>query len=154
LIAVGCAALGSHPEQFGLLRRGAVSPDSAVEEFLRYDAPTQITARIVREPLELSGRRLNSGRVLLLLLGCANHDEAQFPEPGRLDLARSPNAHLSFGGGPHYCVGAGLARMEAATLFGRLATHLASLEANGGVEREPTATPRVYTRVPLGARAA
>jgi cytochrome P450 len=153
LIAAGCAALSRHPEQFAALCR---SPESvaatAVDEFLRYDAPTQMTARIVRDSIEIAGRNLSPGRVLLLLLGSANHDEAAFRNPEQLDVTRQPNPHLSFGAGLHYCVGAGVARMESEVLFAALARRFVSFEPDGEIVREPTATPRIYSRVPIALR--
>jgi cytochrome P450 len=149
LIASGCALLAAHPGEWARLRADPALAASAAEEFLRYDAPTQITGRIVAEPLVIAGRTLRPGRVVLLLLGSANRDSGQFPDPDRLDIGRAPNPHVSFGGGIHFCLGAALARMEGATVFGWLARRCASLEAAGPAERERGATLRAYTRVPL-----
>src|SRR5437660_4839912 len=120
LVATGCAALLAHPDQLERLRRDRSLVPTAVEEFLRYDAPIQIAARFVTEPFELGGRTLRPGRVVHLLLGAANHDERRFADPARLDVGRQPNPHVSFGGGVHLCLGASLGRLEAAVVVERL----------------------------------
>lgn len=152
VIGTGCAALSRFPDEFRRLRRDASLVPSAVEEFLRYDAPIQGTARLVREPLEIGGRRLRAGRVLVLLIGSANRDEAVFDHPDRLDVGRHPNPHLSFGGGPHRCLGNVLARAEAAVVFEQLVRRFDSLEPGGEAERRTTMSwMRFHTRVPLAA---
>lgn len=152
LIATGCAALANHPEQMAKLRKNPACA-TAVDEFLRYDAPTQITARTVQAPLEVAGRLLSKGRVLLLLLGSANHDERQFRDPARLDIERTPNPHVSLGSGAHYCLGAGLANMEGQVVFNQLARKFSVFELAGDIVREPCATPRIYSSVPVRVRA-
>lgn len=153
MIATGCAALAMHPGEMAKLRNNTAGISTAIEEFLRYDAPTQITARTVLAPLEISGRRLSKGRVLLLLLGSANHDERQFRDPARLDIERTPNPHLTFGGGAHYCIGAGLARMESEVVFNRLRRMFSTFEPMGKAVREACATPRIYSSVPVRVKA-
>jgi len=100
------------------------STAAAVEELLRFDAPLHLFTRSALEDLDYEGLRLRRGERVGLLLGAANRDPERFPDPERLDLARSPNAHVSFGGGIHFCIGAPLARLELAIvlpmLFGRL----------------------------------
>jgi cytochrome P450 len=113
LIANGTLALLTNPAQRDRLAADPRLAASAVEELLRYDSPVQLTARHVLADLEVGGRRVGEGETVLAVLGAANRDPAQFPEPDRLDLARSLNRHLAFGGGIHFCLGAPLARMEA-----------------------------------------
>jgi pimeloyl-[acyl-carrier protein] synthase len=113
LIANGTLALLTHPAQRDRLAADPGLAASAVEELLRYDSPVQLTARHVLADLEVGGQRVGEGETVLAVLGAANRDPAQFPDPDRLDLARSPNRHLAFGGGIHFCLGAPLARMEA-----------------------------------------
>lgn len=149
LIAGGCAALAQFPDQFATLRRNPACVSSAIDEFLRYDAPTQITARIVEEPIDIDGRTLRKGRIVLLLLGSANHDEREFTDPERLDVERTHNPHVSFGGGPHYCLGAGLAQIETAVVFAQIAATCSTFELAGDIVRERCATPRIYTHVPV-----
>jgi cytochrome P450 len=86
--------------------------DSAVEEFLRFDAPTQRGIRTAREDFEIGGKAIRKGQLLHIMIGAANRDPAQFPDPDRLDVARNPNKHVTLGHGVHYCLGAALARME------------------------------------------
>jgi cytochrome P450 len=148
LIATGCAALLDHPDQLARLRAEPALVPAAVEEFLRYDAPIQSRLRLVREPIELAGRTIKAGRMLLLLIGSANRDGRRFTDPDRLDVARDPNPHLSFGGGMHYCLGASLARLEAGVAFGRLLRDFPRFEPAGPATREPGSAFRTYARVP------
>jgi pimeloyl-[acyl-carrier protein] synthase len=93
---------------------------AAIEEILRLEAPIQFSPRLVAEDLEKRGRTLRTGDVVMLHLGAANRDPERFPEPDRLDLDRPNNRHLSFAWGPHFCLGAPLARTEATIALGRL----------------------------------
>ncbi len=90
LISTIFSGLLRHPRQLALLRDRPELTVPAVEEFLRYDAPIQATARYVREPVEIEGRTVRAGRILVLLLGSANHDPARFADPERLDITRTP----------------------------------------------------------------
>ncbi|MEH1123238.1 cytochrome P450 [Micromonospora sp. CPCC 206061] len=149
LIASGCAALAAHPDQYARLRADPSLAATAVEEFLRYDAPIQTTVRMAREPVQVGGRSVRAGRVLVLMLGCANHDDRRFHRPDRLDVGRRPNPHLSFGGGPYFCVGAALARAQATAVFDRLARGCAALEPDGEPIRAPQFNFRSHQRVPV-----
>ena len=113
-ISSGLLALLDHPEQMERLRRDPSLIDAAVEELLRYTSPVQIPPpRYAREDVELSGVRIPRGGLAVAAIASANHDETRFPDPEKLDLGRSPNKHLGFGFGSHYCLGAPLARLEA-----------------------------------------
>lgn len=149
LISTGCRLLAAHQHEQARLRAEPSLIPTAVEEFLRFDTPTQVTARIVMEPVTIAGQTIRPGRILLLLLGSANRDERRFPDPDRFDVGRDPNPHVSFGGGVHYCLGAALARVEAAILFERLLDRFGILLPAGEVVRQPGATLRGYTSVPL-----
>jgi cytochrome P450 len=112
LIGNGLLALLRHPEQMRQLRERPDLAVSAVEELLRYDAPVQLTGRRATERVELGGQTIEPEQRVVVLLGAANRDPAQFPDPDRLDLERSPNRHIAFGQGIHFCLGSPLARME------------------------------------------
>ncbi|WP_324715291.1 cytochrome P450 [Carboxydochorda subterranea] len=123
LIANGTYALLKNPDAMRELRGSLDSPEAmaiAVEELLRFDAPVQMTARHCREEIEIGGVRFRRGDVAGPVFGSANRDPAQFPDPDRLDVRRRPNEHLAFGHGQHYCVGAGLARLEGQIAIGAL----------------------------------
>jgi hypothetical protein len=85
----------------------------AVEELLRYDSPAQLIWRVNAEDVTVGATTIPAGSVILPLLGSGNRDAAVFPDPDRLDVTRRPRHYLSFGTGPHACIGAFLARLEA-----------------------------------------
>ncbi|MFI0371290.1 cytochrome P450 [Actinomadura sp. 1N219] len=124
LIGNAVLALLRHPEQFGRLRADPALAPAAVEEVLRYDAPVQMTTRVVRQDRLLGDTTLHAGDTVLLLLGAAGRDPDVYPDPDRFDIGRPHTApHLAFSAGPHFCLGAGLARLEVAValeLFGAL----------------------------------
>lgn len=148
LLATSLAALLAHPDQLARLRAEPSLVGSAVEEFLRYDAPIQATARMVREPLPIGDRVIRPGRVVVLLLGSANHDPARFDAPDTLDIGRSPNPHVSFGGGAHHCLGASLARIEGQVTLSWLLDRSTTFEPAGDVVRRHSVTFRSYSEVP------
>ncbi len=114
LIGNGVLALLQHPDQLRLLRDRPELIDGAIEELLRFTNPVgTVSPRFVREDLEIAGVKVPRGTTLTLLLASANLDEAAFAGADRLDITRSPNRHVSFGLGAHYCLGAPLARIEA-----------------------------------------
>jgi cytochrome P450 len=124
LIATGALALIQHPRQRELLQQSPALAEPAIEELLRYTSPAEFaTFRIAREDVTLGSVTIPRGNVVLAVLGSANHDETQFPDPEALDIAREPNRHLAFGVGAHFCLGAPLARLEGqialTTLFRR-----------------------------------
>ncbi|MFC4161436.1 cytochrome P450 [Chitinimonas lacunae] len=117
LLGNGSKALILHPEQQALLRARPELLPSAVDELLRYDAPLQMTSRTALEDVELGGKLIRAGDQVYVALGSANRDPDQYPDPDRLDIERERNHHMSFADGPHYCVGAPLARIEAEEAF-------------------------------------
>jgi cytochrome P450 len=153
LISAGCEALARNPDQFMRLRDNPALIPLAVEEFLRYDAPIQTVGRMVLEPVEVGGRIIRRDRVLILLLGSANHDDRVFKKPEQLDITRNPNPHLSFSGGVHFCLGATLARVEAGVVFGRICERFVSLEPVAAPVRLPSAAFRSWASVPLAFKA-
>lgn len=117
LIGAGTLALLEHPDQADLLRSGSDDPEvvrTAVEELLRFTSPVQTaTERWSATDVEVAGVTIPQGSLVLAAIASANRDPAAFTDPDRLDLTRSPNPHLAFGKGAHYCLGAPLARLEA-----------------------------------------
>ena len=105
LIGNGTWALLRFPDQKRRLREDPSLANTAVEELLRFDSPVQFTSRILKEDLTVGGKALKAGQPVLLLLGAANRDPAQFAEPDRLDVGRPDNKHVAFGMGPHFCLG-------------------------------------------------
>jgi len=149
LIGTGCAALLDYPDQLSRLRQNSSLIPTAVEEFLRYDAPIQSAGRLLLDPIEIGGRTIKKGRVLVLLLGSANHDERCFHAPQQLDVGREPNPHVSFGGGFHYCLGATLARLEVSVLLRRLLDTFSLLEPSSKAIRRISSGFRSYASVPV-----
>jgi cytochrome P450 len=113
LIGNAVLALLRHPDQRRRLTADPGLMRSAVEEFLRFDGVVQATARIALEDVAIGGVTIPKGEGAITVIGAANRDPAQFEDPDRLDVARADNRHLAFGYGPHFCLGAGLARAEA-----------------------------------------
>jgi cytochrome P450 len=150
LLSSGLAALAARPDQQAILRADPDLVPKAVEELLRFDAPVQVKSRVVHQEVEIGGRPIRPGRVLILHLGSANHDEERFARPSELDVTRHPNAHVSFGGGGiHLCLGAALARAETASVLRFLGQHVARMEPDGPGERRYIANFRSYISVPL-----
>ena len=104
--------LATNPGAYEWLRDHRDGVPGAVEEILRFDSPVHAIARWARVGTALGGRPVRAGQVVFLVLGAANRDPAQFPDPDRLDLAREDTRHLAFSHGPHFCLGAPLARLE------------------------------------------
>jgi cytochrome P450 len=135
LIGNGTLALFEHPDQLDWLARHPEHCAGAVDELLRYDSPVQVASRIARNDLALGGVRVRKGQQALVVLGAANRDPARYSDPDRLDLTRTGASHLAFGNGPHFCVGAGLARLEAQETFIRLARSALRPAAGGWSHR-------------------
>lgn len=121
LIGNGTLALLEHPDQLDWLARHPELSMQSVDELLRYDSPVQVASRVALSDMVLGERTVRKGQQALIVLGAANRDPSHCPDPNRLDLARTGSSHLAFGNGPHFCVGAGLARLEAQEAFKRLA---------------------------------
>ncbi len=131
VIGNGLYALLSRPDQWTRLKADLSLVPTAVEEMMRYDTPLQFFERIVLEPLHYQGLDWPRGTKLCLYYGSANRDPAVFAEPDTFDISRSPNPHLAFGMGLHYCIGAPLARLELQTALRTLTTRLPDLRLVG-----------------------
>jgi cytochrome P450 len=149
LVGNGVLALLRNPEQSALIRDGAVEPAAVVEELLRYDPTVQFTVRRMLDPVEVGGHRIDPGEEIILLLAGANRDPEHVSDPDRLDVTRSDVRHLSFGHGPHFCLGAALARLEAEIAVPRLLRRFPDLELAGEAHFRPTTTLRGLTALPL-----
>jgi hypothetical protein len=144
LIGNGVDALLRHPDQLRWLAADPARADGAVEELLRYDPPAQVVPRVATADVALGSVRVRAGELTLLLIGAAGRDPARHAAPETLDLARPARAgHLAFGHGTHFCVGAGLARLEARTVFSRLPSVIAGWDPDQvWVERDGSRTFR------------
>ena len=123
LIGNGMLTLLRNPDELRKLRGDLSLVSSAIEEMLRYEAPSQHTTRLAPYEAELGGKPIRRGQSVIAIMGAANRDPERFPEPDRFDIARTDNKHLAFGAGAHFCFGAPLARLEGhiafTTLLGR-----------------------------------
>jgi pimeloyl-[acyl-carrier protein] synthase len=120
LIGNGLLHLLRHEEEFERLRRDTSLQRSAVEELLRFDCPSQHTARIAPTDVKIGGRLIRSGQAVVAVMAAGNRDPSRFPDPDRLDLGRNDNHHLAFGWASHFCFGAALARLEGQVAFSLL----------------------------------
>ncbi|MEU1348335.1 cytochrome P450 [Streptomyces sp. NPDC005795] len=113
----GLHLLAQHPDAYDRLRNGEVRFTTAVDELLRRHPPVLTFRRTATEDTDLAGTRIRTGDKVVVFHASANHDERVFPDPFTLDLTRSPNPHVSFGGGPHVCLGAHFARLQLRALY-------------------------------------
>ena len=120
LIGSGMLALLQNPGQLRRLRARPDLLDAAIDELLRYDSPVQLDGRCAREDVELGGKLIRAGNVVISLIGAANRDPERFDHPDVLDIERQDTGHLSFGRGIHYCLGSALAVLEARIAFSAL----------------------------------
>ncbi|MDQ6793648.1 MAG: cytochrome P450 [Chloroflexota bacterium] len=132
LIGNGVLALLLHRDQLDrLLDEPALIP-SGVEELLRFESPSQHTARIAPDDIEIDGRVLRKGQAAIAVMGAANRDPERFPDPDRLDIARQDNRHVAFGWAAHFCFGAPLARIEGQVAFEALLRRMPGLTLDDG----------------------
>ncbi len=137
LISGGMLTLLSHPEQYErVLADVPGTLDTLVDEMLRYVSPVMYFRRTVTADTEMHGVPLKEGQKITVWYGAANRDESVFPDPHAFDVTRSPNEHIAFGGrGPHYCLGAALAKMEIKVMFEEMLTRLPGMALAGEPSR-------------------
>jgi cytochrome P450 len=133
-IAGGLLALVDHPDQMRLLRSSPDLLPTAVEEMVRWTSPSPSKRRTATRDVLLGGCEVKAGQKVQIWEGSANRDSSVFVDPDVFDVARSPNPHLGFGQGVHYCLGAHLARLELRVLFEELLARFASVSLAGPVE--------------------
>lgn len=146
----GVHSLLTNLDQFEQLQRepGLVSP--AVDELLRHEAPVQVTARKAMEDITVAGTTIREGEMVVVLLGGANRDPSVFTDPDRLDLTReNANRHMTFAHGPHFCLGAALAKAEAEIVFTALAKRYPKVRLSGAPQWRDTAILRSLDKLPL-----
>ncbi len=127
LLGNGMLALLRNPKQLERLLENPSLIPLAVEELLRYDGPAQLTGRVAIEDLEIGGKRIRAGQLVVAVLAAANRDPSVFSDPDHLDISRQPNPHLAFGDGVHFCLGAPLARAEVGIAISTMLRELPNL---------------------------
>jgi cytochrome P450 len=150
LVSNGLHALARHPDQRRRLVDEPALIGCGVEELLRWEAPIMSFCRTAKREVQLGGKSLAEGDHVLLCYQSANRDEEAFgPTADRLDVSRDPNPHLSFGYAEHYCMGAGLARLEGRVLFEELLARWPDYELAGEIERLPSRLARGVVHLPV-----
>ena len=124
LIGNGVLTLLRHPDQLALLKSDLSKLPSAIEEMLRFEPPSQHTARLAPEDTELGGKPIKKRQAVIAVMAAGNRDPERFAEPDRFDIGRQDNRHLSFGWAAHFCFGAALARVEGQVAFEAMLRHL------------------------------
>ena len=147
----GTLTLLEHPDATALLAGTADEPtrNAIIEELLRFDGGATAMMRIVAEPAEFGGATLRPGEAVFLNLLAANRDPRTFDRPDELDIDRTPNPHLAFGQGPHFCLGAALARLELRVALPRLLRRFPDLALDGPVEWKRDISDRAAARIPV-----
>ncbi|MGH8922291.1 MAG: cytochrome P450, partial [Actinomycetes bacterium] len=149
VIGNGVTALLTHRAQWERLLADPTLLDTCVEELIRFDAPLQLFERTATEDVEIAGFAVPRGRKIGALLGAAARDPRVFDEPDLLDIGRTPNAHLGFGMGIHYCIGAPLARVEIAAALTALTSRLPGLRLASTPARRPEFVIRGLRTLPV-----
>jgi cytochrome P450 len=153
LVGNGLLALAAHPDARRALVEAPARIPAAIEEMLRWDAPTQGLARTTSEAVERHGVTIPAGERVYLLWGAANRDEREFAQPDRFDIDRRIERHVAFGHGIHFCLGAALARLEAKVVFEELFVTFPDHEVvEPVIERRPSTAVRGPTRLGLALR--
>lgn len=152
-ISHGMLALMEHPEQLRLLQDEPHRIPQATEEILRWATPVHHFRRTATRDVDLRGQHIKAGDKVVTWFTSANRDEEAFPDPYTFDVSRLPNDHVTFGpGGPHFCLGAHLARLETKILFQELLPRLRSIDLAGPVERIRSNFVNGIKRMPVKVR--
>ena len=150
MLSGGLVALAERPDQWQALRDDRRRVVTAVEELLRWTTPVVYFMRTATRDVEVRGARIGEGEPVVLLYASANRDRDEFgPSADEFDVTRSPNRHMAFGFGPHFCIGAALARLEGRVLLEELLDRFARVEAGGPVERSASPVIAGIRRAPL-----
>lgn len=152
LIGNALASLDAWPDERRRLIADPSLVTTAVDEFLRFESPNQLGNRMSTEPVEFHGEAIPAGTPIHLCIGAANRDPRQFPDPDRLDIARKPNKHHAFAGGPHLCVGFSLARMEGRIAVTRFLERFPDYQLTGNAVRNGRVRFRGYASLPARLR--
>ena len=137
LINNSVLCLMENPEQLAVLRAQPELLPSAIEEVLRFRSPTQWVTRIVRRDIELHGALIKTGAFVMPVIGSANRDPRQFPNPDRFDISRDSNSNIAFGHGIHFCLGSALSRMEARVAVSEILAKFKNFEPDSSQPWEP-----------------
>jgi cytochrome P450 len=140
LLGNAMLTFAEHPQAWEQLRADPAGLPGAIDEILRYRSPVQAMFRVAKTEVALHGQTIPAGAPVMAWIGAANHDESQFPEPEVFDIQRTPNRHLAFGQGIHYCLGAPLARLEAKIALGAMLERFRTfrLVEEARLERQPS----------------
>jgi pimeloyl-[acyl-carrier protein] synthase len=150
LIGNGVVTLLNNPEAIRRLRAEPSLMTSAVEELLRYESPSQHTARLAPDDVEMGGKKIRKRQAVIAVMGAANRDPERFPQPDRLDIARKDNRHVAFGWAAHFCFGAPLARIEGQIAFETILRRLPNLALKSeSLSWRPNLGLRGLTELPL-----
>ena len=148
----GMVAALERPDQAELLRKNSRAiTDTALEEFMRFDAPLHLFERTATVDTELGGVKIEKGQKIAALIGSANRDSAVFERADEMDLTRDPNPHIGFGAGIHFCLGAPLARLEMSVSLPALWEKYPKMQLDGNPVRRPTFVLRGYESVSISA---
>jgi cytochrome P450 len=148
----GMVAALERPDQADLLRKNSRAiTETALEEFMRFDAPLHLFERTATVDTELGGVKIEKGQKIAALIGSANRDSAVFDRADEMDLTRDPNPHIGFGAGIHFCLGAPLARLEMGVSLPALWEKYPNMQLSGAPVRRPTFVLRGYESVSISA---
>jgi cholest-4-en-3-one 26-monooxygenase len=148
-LSTGVHCFAEHGDQLASLRERPHLLDRAVEEILRWASPIVQFGRFVTEDTIVRGQPLKAGQRVVLFYASANRDEDVYADPFRFDIARSPNPHLAFGTGEHFCIGAHVARMQLSTFFSKLARRVSRIEPAGSAIRLRSAFNAGFVHLPI-----